>query len=186
MALNDEIDKLLIDFAEVTVNDVRANLDKAVNYGGNPSRLSAKINYIPPTNLGDKIVLQIIMPDYGFVLDKGRNAGNVSKEGVESIEKWIKRRGLTPKMSKKRTELVRNRKTPKPVKQQNREKAVKQFAFAIAKKIKQKGHAQPYKEQKLGFWSKVINDGRIEELQNRISEIVKTDIIIQINNGINN
>lgn len=186
MALSEDIDKLLIEFAEVTVNDVRANLDKAVNYGGNPSRLSAKINYIPPKNIGDKIVLQIVMPEYGFILDKGRGVGPVSKEGVESIEKWIKRRGLTPKMSKKKTELVKNRKTPKPVKQLNREKAVKQFAFAIAKKIKQKGHSQPYKSEKLGFWSKVINDGRIDELQQKISEIVKTDILIQINNGINN
>lgn len=185
MALGDEIDKILVEFGESTVNDVRANLDAAVSYGGQASRLSAKINYIPPRNVNGAIVLQVSMPTYGYILDAGRGAGNVSKEGLESIEKWIVRRGLKPKMSEARTKMSKDRKVAKPIKNQNREKAVKQFAFAIARKIQKQGHAQPYKDKKLGFWSKVINDGRLEELTARISEVLKTEVIIEINDGIN-
>lgn len=185
MALGDEIDKILVEFGESTVNDVRANLDAAVSYGGQASRLSAKINYIPPRNLNGAIVLQVTMPTYGFILDQGRGPGNVSQEGIASIEKWIVRRGLKPKMSEARTKMSKDRKVAKPIKTQNREKAVKQFAFAIARKIQKKGHSQPYKDQKLGFWSKVINDGRLDELTKRISEVLKTEVIIEINDGIN-
>jgi hypothetical protein len=185
MALGDEIDKILVEFGESTVNDVRANLDAAVSYGGQASRLSAKINYTPPRNVNGAIVLQVSMPEYGYILDKGRGAGNVSKEGIASIEKWIVRRGLKPKMSKANTLTSKNRKAPKQTKDANREKAVRQFAFAIAKKIQKKGHSQPYKDNKLGFWSKVINDGRLEELTARISEVLKTEVIIEINDGIN-
>lgn len=185
MALGDEIDKILADFADKTVNDVRANLDAVVTYGGQSSKLSNNIKYIPPRNLNGAIVLQITMPEYGFVLDKGRGAGNVSKEGIASIEKWIVRRGLKPKMSEAKTKMSKDRKVSKPIKTQNREKAVKQFAFAIARKIQKKGHDPKYKDPKLGFWSKVINDGRLDELTARISEVLKTEVIIEINNGIN-
>ena len=185
MALGDEIDKILADFAEKTINDVRTNLDAVVNYGGQMSKLSKNVTYIPPRNVNGAIVLQVTMPEYGFILDKGRGAGNVSKEGIASIEKWIVRRGLKPKMSEARTKMSKDRKVAKPIKTQNREKAVKQFAFAIARKIQKKGHSQPYKDQKLGFWSKVINDGRLDELTKRISEVLKTEVIIEINNGIN-
>lgn len=185
MALGDEIDKILVEFGESTVNDVRANLDAAVSYGGQASRLSAKINYIPPRNVNGAIVLQVSMPEYGYILDQGRGAGNVSKEGIASIEKWIVRRGLVPKMSKANTLIAKNRKAPKKTKDANREKAVKQFAFAIAKKIQKEGHNPKYKTPKLGFWSKVINDGRLDELTKRISEVLKTEVIIEINNGIN-
>ena len=185
MALGDEIDKILVEFGESTVNDVRANLDAAVSYGGQASRLSAKINYTPPRNINGAIVLQVSMPTYGFILDQGRGAGNVSKEGLESIEKWIVRRGLKPKMSEVRQKFAKDRKADKQKKTQNREKAVKQFAYAIARKIQKEGHAQPYKDKKLGFWSKVINDGRLEELTARISEVLKTEVIIEINDGIN-
>jgi hypothetical protein len=185
MALGDEIDKILADFAEKTINDVRANLDEVVNYGGQSSKLSKNVTYIPPRNVNGAIVLQVTMPEYGFILDKGRGAGNVSKEGIASIEKWIVRRGLKPKMSEARTKMSKDRKVAKPIKTQNREKAVKQFAFAIARKIQKKGHSQPYKDNKLGFWSKVINDGRLDELTARISEVLKTEVIIEINNGIN-
>ena len=185
MALGDEIDRILVEFGETTVNDVRANLDAVVTFGGQSSRLSQKINYIPPRNSNGGIVLQVTMPEYGFVLDQGRGAGNVSREGIASIEKWIVRRGLKPKMSEAKTKMSKDRKASKPIKIANREKAVKQFAFAIARKIQKDGHSQPYKDKKLGFWSKVINDGRLDELTKRISEVLKTEVIIEINNGIN-
>lgn len=185
MALGDEIDKILADFAQKTIDDVRANLDEVVNYGGQMSKLSKNVTYIPPRNVNGAIVLQVTMPTYGFILDKGRGKGNVSKEGIASIEKWIVRRGLKPKMSEVRTKMSKDRKVAKPIKTQNREKAVKQFAFAIARKIQKEGHAQPYKDKKLGFWSKVINDGRLDELTARISEVLKTEVIIEINDGIN-
>lgn len=185
MALGDEIDKILSDFGKSTVDDVRANLDSVLTYGSNASRLSANIKYIPPFNSNGAIVLQVTMPNYGYILDAGRGPGNVSKEGIASIEKWIVRRGLKPKMSEARTKMSKDRKVSKPIKTQNREKAVKQFAFAIARKIQKQGHAQPYKDKKLGFWSKVINDGRLDELTARISEVLKTEVIIEINNGIN-
>lgn len=190
MALGDEIDKILVEFGESTVNDVRANLDAAVSYGGQASRLSAKINYIPPRNVNGAIVLQIEMPKYGYILDEGRGKGKsadkkLPNEAIESIEKWIVRRGLKPKMSEVRQKFAKDRKADKQKKTQNREKAVKQFAYAIARKIQKEGHAQPYKDKKLGFWSKVINDGRLEELTARISEVLKTEVIIEINDGIN-
>jgi hypothetical protein len=190
MALGDEIDKILSDFGKVTVDDVRANLDAAVSYGGQMSKLSANIRYIKPFNSNGGIVLQIEMPTYGYILDAGRGKAKsdgtkLPKEAIENIEKWIVRRGLKPKMSEAKQKFAKDRKSDKQKKNQNREKAVKQFAFAIARKIQKEGHSQPYKDQKLGFWSKVINDGRLDELTKRISEVLKTEVIIEINDGIN-
>lgn len=190
MALGDEIDKILVEFGESTVNDVRANLDSVLTYGSNASRLSANIKYIPPFNSNGAIVLQVTMPNYGYILDEGRGKGKsadkkLPKEAIESIEKWIVRRGLKPKMSEARQKFAKNRKADKQKKNENREKAVKQFAFAIAKKIQKEGHNPKYKTPKLGFWSKVINDGRLDELTARISEVLKTEVIIEINDGIN-
>jgi hypothetical protein len=130
------------------------------------------------------------MPTYGYILDAGRGKAKsadkkLSRDAIESIEKWIVRRGIKPKMSAVRQKFAKDRKSDKQKKTENREKAVKQFAFAIARKIQKEGHSQPYKDQKLGFWSKVINDGRLDELTARISEVLKTEVIIEINDGIN-
>jgi hypothetical protein len=48
------------------------------------------------------------------------------------------------------------------------------LTYLISRKLKQEG----YKGNQ--FYSKVVNDGRLEEFKNRLIELIKTDIIIEI------
>ena len=98
-----EGNRIVENFCVKLKKDVQANLvikekEKASKYGspynGN-SRLWAGIK----TNTvikGENTAYQLCAPKYWYWVDKGRNKGNVSKEGRMSIESWIKRKGLNP------------------------------------------------------------------------------------------
>ena len=79
------IEIILEDFGEKLIKDLRAALLKeGVGYGGQDSKLAAKINYkVKQTTSG--ITFQLYMPDYWEFVDRGRGKGNVSKAGIKKI-----------------------------------------------------------------------------------------------------
>jgi hypothetical protein len=59
------------------------------------------------------------------------------------------------------------------------DRAQKQAAFLVARKLKNKVIEPTH------FFDEVIKDGRLKELETKLTELIKTDIIFEIRNGIN-
>jgi len=173
------IETILEDFGEKLVNDLRAALKaKNVGYGGQDSKLAAQIRFrVVPNNNG--ISFQLLMPDYGEFVDRGRGSGPVSKKGIEKIGEWARAKGIVGKYQDKELQERIERqnqskqKAKKFSKQGKRDRAVrkwktlkkmpfnrakKQLAFAIASKIRAKGY------EGKNFFTDTINDGRLDTL----------------------
>lgn len=84
-----------------------ANFDSVISYDGNLYQL------------------QLVLPPEWVWVEYGRYPGPVNRKGIESIEQWIKIKGLVPQ--------AKNRKVP----------TTKSLAFAIAKKIQKVGYYTP-------------------------------------------
>ena len=173
------IETILEDFGEKLVNDLRAALKaKNVGYGGQDSKLAAKINYkVKQTTRG--ITFQLYMPNYAEYVDRGRGSGPVSKKGIEKIGEWARAKNIVGQFQEKelqqrikkqneskqkaksfskqgkRDRAVRKWKT---LKKMPFNKAKEQLAYAIASKIRAKGY------EGNNFFTDTINDGRLEIL----------------------
>jgi hypothetical protein len=180
--LSETIQDILDEFGKTLVDDVRKSLNekqaaKAARKGSsfNPnSRLAASIKYSVEYGNGG-ISMTFYMDKSYYWIDVGRKPGNVSQEGQESIMRWIKRKGLTPKLSdlrKKKIKGLKSKRVKKVFKQASIESKIKSFAFAIARKIQKKGY-----EGNL-FWESVRYDGRVEILQKLINDQFEKDIDI--------
>lgn len=173
------IETILEDFGEKLVNDLRAALKaKSVGYGGQDSKLAAKIRFrvIPKDN---SISFQLLMPDYGEFVDRGRGSGPVSKKGIEKIGEWARAKNLVGKYQDKELQeriekqnqskqkaksfskqgkIDRAVRKWKTLKKMPFNRAKKQLAFAIASKIRAKGY------EGKNFFTDTINDGRLDTL----------------------
>jgi len=173
------IETILEDFGEKLVNDLRAALKaNNVGYGGQDSKLAAKINYkVKQTTRG--ITFKLHMPDYWEFVDSGRDPGPVSKKGIKNIGEWARAKGIVGKyQDKELQERIERQNQSKQnakkfSKQGKRDRAVrkwktlkkmpfnrakKQLAFAIASKIHKKGY------EGNNFLTDTINDGRLDIL----------------------
>ena len=173
------IETILEDFGDKLVNDLRTALKaKNVGYGGQDSKLAAKIRFrvIPKDN---SISFQLLMPDYAEFVDKGRRPGNVSKKGIEKIGEWARAKNIVGQFQEKefqqriKKQNESKQKAKSFSKQGKRDRAVrkwktlkkmpfnrakKQLAFAIASKIRAKGY------EGNNFLTDTINDGRLDTL----------------------
>lgn len=173
------IETILEDFGEKLVNDLRAALKaKNVGYGGQDSKLAAKINYkVKQTTRG--ITFKLHMPDYWEFVDSGRDKGNVSKAGIKKIGEWARAKGIVGKYQEdelyerqkkqiaskqrarnysKESKRERAERKWKTLKKMPFNRAKKQLAFAIANKIRAKGY------EGNNFLTDTINDGRLDIL----------------------
>ena len=198
MALNDDIENLLTDFGLKLTTDTKSSLKKklderaakhklhsGVNRPKITSRLEASVLAEPIKFTSDSIKFTFVMNDYWDIVDGGRRPGNVSKEGQVKIAEWARTRGVAEsirltdydnRLDKQNEAKSKNTKRKKWVKLKKMpfDKAKKQAAFLVARSLKKKT-IEP-----TNFFSEIIKDGRIEELQNKLSELIKTDIIINI------
>ena len=187
MALSDEIVKVLTEFGEKTVPDLQSSLksrltEKSNKYGtrrNSSSRLanSIKFNF---TNRADALVFTISMADYGKFVDGGRNPGGVSEYGQKSIAEWSKKQGVAESYRKKdlETRLGRqsksNRKNKKKLTKMPFDRAAKTIAFLVSRKLKKQGF------EGNNFFRDIINDGRLDELNDKLREVIKNEIKIEI------
>jgi hypothetical protein len=181
MALIDEIESLLETFGVSAKEDLQQALrDKGVTFGGNDSKLSDKIQYkINKTTTG--INFKLILPDYAEYVDNGREQGNVSEVGQKSIEKWVQRKGIVGGFQsknlearlKKQSENKSNRKK-KTLSKIPFDKASKAFAYLISRKLKTK------RLQGNHFYTETITTERVNKLRIALTNLIKTDVTIEI------
>lgn len=173
------VEALLDAYGKQIVDDVRASYNtkqaqKAKGPFNQNSRLAASMKYEIRQSI-DSIEMVFIMDSSYIWVDGGRKPGKVSREGRASIERWIKRRGLTPKLSKLRTQKIKsakNKTVKKAFKQASIESKIKSLAFVIARKITKEGYKPTH------FYSLIIKDGREERLKKQIRTEVKKDLKI--------
>lgn len=154
---------------------VKANAEKnGSDFGGN-TRLANSVRFYYSTRNNNPI-FNLAMSDYWEVLNDGRGKGK-GKPPVDDIVKWMRKRGIKSTVSDKKNKIIKSTKNKierKDIKTKSIESARRSHAFAIAVNIGKKGIDPTH------FFDKVLNDGRLIELQNTIAQQLKKDIIIQI------
>lgn len=194
MAIADEIIKLLDEFGDKTKNDLIASIDSKTTV---KTRLGASIKF-EYMNLSGGLRFVLKLNDYYEIVDKGRNgvggtnrnpnskidwgsSGKVSKEGQESIMKWAQTRGIVEKLRVKdlQTRLAKqaNNKTKRPkkaLKKKDFQKFSKGVAYVIARNIERRGY------EGNNWFTDIVEDGRIEELQNKLTELIGDNFEIEI------
>ena len=192
MALNDEIRKVLSEFGLKLTIDTKQSLKqkldaRASKYGGRKrtSRLEASAKALPVTYQGGVLTLKFEMNDYWDIVDGGRKASNVSEDGQKKIADWSALSGLAEKIrisdleARKQRQSLSKRKGLKTLKKMPFDRAKKAAGYLVARSLKKKS-LEP-----TNFFTDVINDGRLDELKERLKELVKSEIKIEISNGIN-
>ena len=192
MALNDEIRKVLSEFGLKLTIDTKQSLKqkldaRASKYGGRKrtSRLEASAKALPVTYQGGVLTLKFEMNDHWDIVDGGRKASNVSEDGQKKIADWSALSGLAEKIrisdleARKQRQSLSKRKGLKTLKKMPFDRAKKAAGYLVARSLKKKS-LEP-----TNFFTDVINDGRLDELKERLKELVKSEIKIEISNGIN-
>jgi hypothetical protein len=187
MALVDKIKKLLDEFGVKLDNDTRSSLKKALDeraskYKGRKrtSRLEASID--PDVSFtSDSIKFTLNMNDYWAVVNDGRSPNNVSEDGQEKLVAWSAVSGFAEKIRisdleqrKQRQSLSKRKGKLKKLQKMPFERAKKAAGFLVARSLKNKSIEPTH------FFDNVIDDGRVQELQDRLTELIKTDIIVEI------
>lgn len=161
-------------FGTKLIEDIQKSLiSKGVDSDGQNSRLGDSVRFYY-TEINGNPVFHLSMNDYWEVVDGGR-APNKAAPPIEHLEKWIKRKGIKPKISLRKeriTKGIKNKTVKKSYKSQNREKAIKAMAFAMSKSIGKKG----FEGNK--FVEEILNDGRVEILQKEVSAYMRKEITI--------
>lgn len=192
MALNDEIRKALSEFGLNLTIDTKQSLKQkldasASKYGGRKrtSRLEASAKALPVSYQNGVLTLKFEMNDYWDIVDGGRKASNVSEEGQKKIADWSALSGLAEKIrisdleARKQKQSLSKRKGLKTLKKMPFDMAKKVAGFLVARSL-QKKSLEP-----TNFFTDVISDGRLDELKERLAQLVKAEIKIEISNGIN-
>lgn len=197
MAIDKEIIALLGEFGKNITIDLKSNLRKKLDERAArtlakskfkdksikklTSRLEASILANPVKYVDGGLVFTLSMNDYWEVVDKGRKAANVSKEGQSKIQEWSATRGVAEKLRisdleyrKEKQSKSKSKRKLKTLKKMPFDRAKKAASFLIARKLK-KNKLEP-----TNFFTLIKNDGRLEKLQEDISAIMQTEIIIDI------
>lgn len=175
------LEAVLDSFGKTLVTDVRASLKAVgvVSGGGQDSTLGAKTKFeVKYTN--DGLEFDLLMPEYWYWVQNGREPGDVSKEGQESIAEWAAKKGIIGKFQKsnleKRLEKQREskRKGLKKLKKLPFEKAKKQLTYLVSRKITKDGY------EGKDFLGSVLNDGRLNKLSLEVSALIGKQIKFEL------
>lgn len=165
--LDNFIIKLKKDTEKSLIKEEKAKAAKHGSSWNGNSRLLGSIKTKSTNNSAS-----MSMNDYWYWVDKGREKGNVSDDGLVKIEDWIKRKGINPAkiIDKIKVDYAIKKKIAIPTKPTPFIQAKKEFAAMVRNKVRNKGY------EGNSFYSKVINDGRIEQLNKDIGKEIKIDI----------
>jgi hypothetical protein len=133
-------------------NTIQTDLRKSLDDGGHnaSSRLNQSIQFKVDFFGEDGYTFQLSMADYYDYLDKGRAAGK--EPPLAPILQWVKLKSVFGGMP---------------------EKNQKSMAFAIKKKISKFGTQPTY------WFTKVVEDGRLNELSKELSNSIGKNIILK-------
>lgn len=164
--------RVLDNFIIKLKKDTQASLSKqerikSAKYGSSNNGNSRLWGTIKTKSTGNSA--SMLMQDYWKYVNFGRNPGGVSQSGRLNIEDWVKRKGLNP--SKIIDDMRAKKLGRQPTKRTPFQQAKKQLAFIVSRKIKVKGYDGNE------FYSDVINDGRLDDLNKDIGKEIKLDIV---------
>ena len=154
----------LLDIFDETVTALRESADsKGLDATG---VLQASITFEPKI-IGDFLRFQLKMADYYEWADKGRKPGKFPP--LKPILDWMKAKGIVP-----RNERGKRLKTTR--------KSLENLAFAIRKKIAQKGTIKRFGYKGSNFYTDVIpsEDAFVAKVVKRISAAAKQDILVEL------
>lgn len=188
MAIDKQLIALLNEFGIKLTTDTKSSLrtrldERAAKHKGRKriSRLEASALALPTKYVNGALVFQFKMNNYWDVVNSGRKASGVSEEGQAKIAEWSATSGLAEKIrisdleARKGKQSLSERKGKlKTLKKMPFDRAKKAAGFLVARSLKNKSLEPTH------FFDEVIKDGRIEELRQRIEEIIKAEVIIDI------
>ena len=165
--------ELIDEFSEKLVRDLRKNLeekDRSNNKSANrlAASITPKVKLLP-----GGVVCQIEMNDYWYWVNYGRDAAPVAESA--KIKEWARRKGIDPRAKINswretyRNKTVKNKRVDqlKPVSYKS---ALEQFEYIVKRKIKNKGF------EGNDFFSEVVDDGRLDILNEQIAKELDIDI----------
>jgi hypothetical protein len=171
---------------------------KGITSNGQDSRLGASLRFYYGENNGEP-VFKLAGADYLEAVDNGREKEK-KPAPVPAIFDWMKRKGIKPtpedtsKLSfrqignrQKKISVINNIKNKSikkaakvKVRQRDAKKAQLGMAIAISKSIGKHGTIKRFDYHGADFMDKVVNSGRVQQLQVKISAFLKQDIAIEI------
>lgn len=184
MSLFDEIKKVQEAFGKQLAEDLDKSLNAALKKGGSKNVQEAKLHFDENiTTSQDGIVLQILASDlYWDWVDKGRKPGRMPPSDKLG-RKWQNTQKIDPRKvlleieAKYKSKIKRKTNLSskiRPRKKLSFDAAAKQLSFIIARSIGKKGYkARPY-------LSKILNDGRVEKLQEALSIVMGREINLEL------
>lgn len=190
MPIRDKIVEAQNEWGKKFAEDLKASLEDSLRKGGRKSPQEAALtfsNEIEFTNDGVKVSI-IASGDYWINIEKGRGK-NKRRPPSEALGKvWQNENAINARkvlleiQAKYKKKTIKTGSTRpvkhtlnKPAKGLSYDKAAKTLGFIFARSIGRKGiKPKP-------FVDKVLRDGRLEELQKTISQIVGKEIALELN-----
>ena len=167
MNVNEEIDKLLNDFTEQYAKDLEIEMFKALKKGGRGNPNPPDIEFKGGVVYGaGKVYLNVYSnKDYWYYIQNGRKKGKMPPPSVFDKEYMAKN---NIKVQDIMLDITKAKKKPTYL------KAVKQFAWIMARSIGRNGiKPKPFRDR-------VIEDGRLDKLETDIAKIIGKDITLQL------
>jgi len=177
----DKLYSITKEFAKKLSIDLKASLKKKLDERASEhkgkkvkSRLEASIeDVVEVTKDGVRLIIKA--NDYWDVVNSGRKAGPVSEAGQEKIAEWSATRGFAEKIRisdlKRRQEKA---KTKKKLSKMPFERAKKQAAFLVARKLKSKALKGTH------FVDEILKDGRMDEFKKNVAQEIASNFTIEI------
>jgi hypothetical protein len=173
-----EITDILETFSTKLFEDILESMEKKgiTKSRGSASDLSSSLSF-SFKNSQTGLSVEFSMFDYWKWVEEGRGPGGMPS--VDRIEEWMKGKGIKPSKLKQATTGKRVK-----VSQSTYEKAHRSMAWAIAKNIAKKGTIKRFGYKGSKFLSDVLTDGRVDKLEETLTEVLGAKIEIELTNSL--
>jgi hypothetical protein len=182
--LTEEVKNICEEWGNDLAKNLKLSLELALKKGGRKLPQEAALNFenvIKVTPQGDVSIQIVASGDYWINIEDGRGAGKKAPPS-KVIEKWIKTsnidaRGILAEMKvKQKGGLSRvDKNLSKSKKNLSYNEAAKRLSYVFSRSISRKGiDPKPYLKR-------VLNDETLEVLQERLSEVMKKEVSIELN-----
>jgi hypothetical protein len=185
--LADKIQEVCEDWAKNLSIELKNSLEKALHDGGSNNPQQAALTFNPVVKVdtkGNALVQIVATGDYWAVIEDGRKPNSKMPPPDKVGGKWMSTQGIDPRQILAEIEAKRKgglspikNGLSKQKKALSYNEAAKRLSFVFARSIGRKGiEAKPYIKS-------VINDEAIEDLTDRLSEVMGKDIETSLSFG---
>lgn len=178
----EEAKKILEDFGEEIIIDLKNSLSAALKAAGNksPQEPALDFSFTAPTIESDGISMNVLASDeYWKWIESGRKVGAKRVPADVLGLKWQNKNGIDARQVLVNIRLKKNPSLKISKNKLNYDKSVRSLSFIIQRSIFRKGiKPKP-------FVNRVLNDGRVQKLSNKLTEALgkayKLEIITELN-----